>query len=151
MKEKFETQEWKQLKKLPLQIFFMVAAADGNVDKKEIEELFAQIEKSATISNKLHREILLDIIDEDFDELLGEALDLEECVETAESIKSILERRLTESEYKEFVTSMFSGAVRIAAASGGGFFRRNPISDEEANALAIIAAIYDVDVEHISS
>ena len=45
MKEKFSPEDWEELKVLPFIVFNMVAAADGEIDQKEVAQVAEELTK----------------------------------------------------------------------------------------------------------
>lgn len=145
MKERFTNEEWELLKFLPFQIFTLVAAADGNVDNKEIGTFLKQLESAATLKDELHRQLLVDLVREDHQRFLEGSLDMEKTMKSAEVIKPILVDKLSSEEYQRFIGSLFVGGLHIANASGGFLGMGSKVSKEEKAALAVFGAIYEFD------
>jgi hypothetical protein len=151
MKGLFSDDEWEQLKFLPFQAFFLVSTADGKVDAKEARTLTDQVERSALLLDPLHRELLVDVAREDHRRYLDGASP-ERLAHTRDVVKPLLRSRLSDEQYTGFVRSLFIASLEVAKASGGGFLRlQNKVSEAEAEALATLAMLYDVDVESLMS
>ena len=151
MREKFTEEEWGLLKILPFHLFVMVAGADQDVDKAEIEALQNELRDAPVFKDPLHRALFLDIVMSDPMPYIKEAMNLGKLVERSMKVKGFLRKKLTEDEYQRFVGSMFIFGLNIARASGGGLFGRgNKISDEERMALAAFGSMFDLDVTSMS-
>ena len=151
MRSLFSDDEWQLLKFLPFQAFFLVSGADGKIDAKEVHIITDQIERAALVLDPLHRDLLVDLAREDHSQYL-DAASPEKLAETTDLIKPLLRIRLSDEEYKGFLRSLFIGALQVAKASGGGVLRvQNSVSTEEAEALAVLAMLYEVDVEFLMS
>lgn len=150
MKEKFSEAEWELLKLLPFHVFVMVAGADRKIDKKELDQLNEELTKAPLYKDPLQRELMLDILISDANALAQEAMDISKLLERTNQTKAILEEQLAVDEYQRFVASMFLFGLNIARASGGGFLGGDKVSDEEARALSVFAAMFELDPESMS-
>ncbi|MCI4646173.1 MAG: hypothetical protein MRY64_15430 [Hyphomonadaceae bacterium] len=151
MKERFTSEQWELLKYLPFQVFTAVAGADGNIDRKEIATFFDEIQKAALLKNELHREVMIELAQVNPEKYIRESMDFQKTIDSAELIKVFLKETLTESEFQDFVASVFITGIKVANASGGGWFGGSKISKEERQALAVIAAVFELDLKRLKS
>ena len=151
MKEKFTQEEWQLLKLLPFQVFVLVAGADGRVDKEEVAQLQKDLRDAPFYKDPLHRELFVDILSSDINSLIREAADATKLPARASQMKTILQQKLTPEEYQRFIGSMFINGVKVARASGGGVLGLgDKVSEEEKRALALFAAMFDLDAANVS-
>lgn len=151
MKEKFTQEEWQLLKLLPFQVFVLVAGADGRVDKEEVAQLQKDLRDAPFYKDPLHRELFVDILSSDINSLIREAADATKLPARASQMKTILQQKLTPEEYQRFIGSMFINGVKVARASGGGILGLgDKVSEEEKRALALFAAMFDLDAANVS-
>jgi len=145
MKKRFSEDEWSLLKILPFHLFVMVAGADQKVDKAEGEALMKELKDAPIFEDPLHKELFIDILTSDPNSYIKDGMDLGKLVERSMKAKEFLSEKLTPDEYQRFVASLFIFGLRIARASGGGFFGRGDrISDEEEVALSAFGTMFDV-------
>lgn len=125
------------LQAAPTICFFVVSAADGKIDKKEIKSFFTEVLKFATSPNQLVREVFgatpsrFEEFAKEFMENPGIAL-----------MKLVAIRKLAEEHHPQqadgFCAALNDMSKNIAAASGGFFGFGSKISKEEQSALDII-------------
>ena len=149
MKDRFSVQEWELLKYLPYQIFLLVAAADGHIDDRELEKFNVQMSELKQLKSELHRDLLTDFVQEGGNKDVRELLDWENAINETDIIKPLLKDKLSETEYQEFVTSIFLNALEVAQASGDGPIPHNAVSEKEAEVLTGFASLYEVDVSFL--
>jgi tellurite resistance protein len=135
MKERFTTEEWQELRVIPVVSFYLVAGADGNVDKDEVTAFIKQVTMGAALKDELHRELAVDIASDLEGSLKAAEANVEGHVERA---KAILSNKLSVDEYQKFIGSLFISGMKVAAASGG-------TSQEEKVALGAFAAVWGLD------
>ena len=151
MKEKFTPKEWELLKLLPFQLFVLVAGADQKIDGAEVAQLNENLKKAPFYKDPLHRELIIDIIASDVNDLIKEAMDASKFVDRANRIKSILRGKLTPDEYQRFLGSVFINGLGIARASGGGILGLgDKVGEEEKRALFLFAAMFELDMDSLS-
>lgn len=147
MKDRFSAEEWELLCYLPFQVFVMVSAADGKIDNKEWDAFDEGFRSAAMLKNELHRELLIGLLQSDMKKYIEGSVNFQKNLHSAELLRPILREKLNPQEYQDFLISVFYDGVRVARASGGGFMSSSPISREEAQALATIAGIYEIDLK----
>lgn len=149
MKEKFTEDEWKILKILPLIAPVLVAGIDGKIDEMEKAEMDKQLKEAVWLKDPLHKELLIDLGRSDLDFVLEDAMSVPRS-EFISKVKGILKSKLTTDEYQRFIGSMFISGIKVAKASGGGFLGLgDKMSKDEAKALALFAALFDLDPKSI--
>ncbi len=125
------------LKAGPTICFFIVSAADGKIDKKEIKTFFTEVVKFATDTNPLVREIF-GSTPSNFEALAKEFMENPSMA----VVKVALIRSLAEEHHPQhaagFCTALYEMSKNIASASGGFFGFGSKISKDEQAALNII-------------
>ena len=125
------------LQAAPTICFFIVSAADGKIDKKEIKSFFTEVLKFATSPNALVRDIF-GATPSRFEELAKEFMENPSLA----LMKLVVIRKLAEEHHPQqadgFCTALNDMSKNIAAASGGFFGFGSKISKEEQSALDII-------------
>ncbi len=121
----------------PTICFFIISAADGKIDKKEIKTFFTEVMKFATSPNTLVRDVFSSTpsrFEEFADEFMqnpGNAL-----------LKLVHIRQLAEAHHSKhadgFCTALNEMSKNIASASGGFFGFGSKISKDEQSALDVI-------------
>lgn len=132
--------EWQRLLRAPFVVAFVVSAADGSVERKELEG-FAKVLAALTGSEDavlatLAREGAQRFA-EFLQEVLGGSLDLAEELVGA---RMLVDAHCGPRQALQFKASLVALAKRVAEASGGGFLGfGKKISKEEELAIAAIA------------
>jgi hypothetical protein len=146
MRDRFTDAEWELVSTLPLQVFGFVAGADGTIDRAEINDLIDQIAIWQHLRSRLHGEILQSYSDEtDFWRILQHANSYADSLDKAREIKTILKLRLSDDEYREFMSSLFWSGLEFAQSSGGGpFGLLDTVSRAERKNLEVFADLYDI-------
>lgn len=124
----------------PIAVFCVVAAADGNIDKKEVKAFQVELLKGFIIESELMQKIMAHVIS-DFESMITRFLKQEvNAREIMEQILQLLDGKLEADEARKFKLSMLSIGKSVAEASGGflGMFG-SKISKEEKRALAGLA------------
>lgn len=142
----FSTEDFEKLKQAPFLIFFLVAAADGKVDKKEVLAFMKVLSNPEFLQNPLINRIVTNVITQ-IPEIIGEMATKQlDYIAELESLKSIVEANLSEDSANQFKISLFIIGKQIAEASGGFFGFGSRISKEEKAALAAIAICLGVKI-----
>ncbi len=145
LKDKFTAQEWELLKQLHFQVFGLVAGSDGVIDRKERAVLDRQLRSGELVANPLHRSLLTDILREDVRGNARSTISSPILTPTG-SLKDLLRDRLTDSEYHDFINSLFGFGLEVARASGAGpLGLTGPVSPAEDAALNAFAVQYELD------
>lgn len=115
-----------------------VASADGNIDEKEAAELLRSCFMASNISaSKLVREAGALVVE--FDQLKAyRTADSRNHVAVLKDVSKML-NRLPESDRYRYLATLYAVGKTVAEASGGGWFSDGPVSDEEKNALMMVA------------
>ncbi|AJQ95462.1 hypothetical protein [Gynuella sunshinyii] len=135
----FSSDDFETLKQSVFLIFFLVAAADGKVDKKELIAFIKLLSDPEKITNTLLNRIVTNVINDVptiISEMAKKKLDY---IEELGKLKKIIDNNLSAEEANSFKISLFLVGREIAEASGGFFGFGSKISKEEKGALAAIA------------
>jgi hypothetical protein len=135
-----------ELHKVPLIVFVMIAAADGQIDEAELLTLQDVFTKRTSYPSPLLMQLLAELPPK-FSRLLRMVTDSD--VELTVQLQAGLEavsRQLDEHELHSFRVALLAFGKQVAEASGGGFFGHgDKIDDDERNALAALAAALGLD------
>lgn len=117
-----------------------VANADGNIDEKEATELLRQCFVASKISaSKLVQEA--GALVTEFNELKAyRSADSRNHIAVLKDINKML-AKLPESDRNRYLATLYSVGKGVAEASGGGWFSDGPVSDDEKNALMMVALL----------
>jgi hypothetical protein len=140
----FSTEQWNTMLNAPFLVFFLIAAADGVVETKELRSLAKVLARSAQYqSDLLHRLITNSVAHvPDFIQRLASG-DVDYLQELSK-VRDIVDGRFSPSEAKGFKIALIALARDIAEASGGIVGFGDKISDEEKMALAAIIVCLQV-------
>ncbi|MGN6544295.1 MAG: hypothetical protein ACTHK7_04550 [Aureliella sp.] len=121
----------------PTVCFFLVAAADGNIDKKEAKSFLSEVIKYATHPNPLIREVFGTTPSKfaEFCTAITESAPL--AVMKLALCRIAAEQRAPEHA-AEFCQALLKMSTAIASSSGG-LFSRGKVSKDERQALDVIA------------
>ena len=151
MKEKFSPGDWEELKVLPFIVFNMVAAADGEVDQKEVAQMAEELTKAPTFKDPLHRELMLDVAVSNWQEVLKKSFEVSMIEQRLNNAKSYLKQALSDEEYSRFLGSLIISGGNIARASGGGFLGLgDKVSDEEKKVLIFLTSLFEIDLQVVA-
>lgn len=134
----FSIEDFDKLKKAPFLIFFLVAASDGKIDKKEVTEFMKVLSNPEFLNNPLLNRIITNVINEIPAIIAEMATQKLDYIAELGSLKSIADKNLSEEEANKFKISLFLIGKKIAEASGGFLGFGSKISKEEKAALAAI-------------
>jgi hypothetical protein len=130
--------EWTVLENTPVWAFIMTSAADGKVDKKELQAFAKELSETMQYQDELAREVFLSLISH-----LNTVFP--SCMQNPGMVIEGLQSagRIVDSKCPQHAEG-FKGSVllickNVAEASGGGLFKRNKISDKEAAAVMLVA------------
>lgn len=144
-KDSFSPQEWETLEKSPFWVFTAVAAADGNIDKKEQKAFKRVLQNYTEFHNDLTREILQSAgtsFDEDAD------YDLSKMEDDLKKVNSILESKVSAEDSLIFKKTMIAIGIHVGNSSGGIFSSK--FSDEEVEALKGVGMILGITENQLS-
>jgi len=136
-RRQFTTKEWLILQASPIWVGFLVAAADGHADPKEIDENLRQTIRAATFSTGFTKEVFEDHVYMHLNE--DDALSaVVETLDPLEGLKavSILLGKIPSSEAENFKDTLRNMAFKIALVSDG-------IDKNEEAAIKLIDLILD--------
>ncbi len=135
----FSIDDFNKLKQAPFLIFFLVAAADGKVDKKELTEFIKVLSNPELLEDALMNRVITNIIN-DIPTMIADMASRElDYISELGILQNIADNNLSEDEANQFKISLFRIGKNIAEASGGFFGFGSKISKEEKAALAAIA------------
>lgn len=131
--------ELEALQKSPFLIFFLVAAADGKVDKKEVQEFIEILSNPEILQNELMAQ-LISGVGSKIPSIISEmATGKKNYIEELSSLKEIIDSKLAPEYANDFKITLLRIGKKIAESSGGFFGFGSKISKEEKTALAGIA------------
>jgi hypothetical protein len=117
MDERFTPEEWDTLTVLPFVVFTMVAAADGEIQAEEASLFVDQIRSTAFCADPLRRELSQTILASDFMELFMASKDATRWEALLERARRILRLRLSDAEYRAFLSSVVFAGLEVAHAA----------------------------------
>jgi tellurite resistance protein len=135
----FAPEDLEVLKRSPFLVFFIVAAADGKVDKKELLAFIEILSDSEKYPNALLNRILANLINEVTSIISGMADKDLNYIEELCNLRRVIDGNLSPEDAIAFKMSLLIISKEIAEASGGFFGIGNKISKEEKAAIASIA------------
>ena len=135
----FSSDDFEKLKQAPFLIFFLVAAADGSIDKKEVKEFMEVLSNPEFLNNPLLNRIITNVINDIPSIISDMATKQLDYISELAQLKSITDNSLPDDEANQFKVSLFLVGKKIAEASGGFFGFGSKISKEEKGALTAIA------------
>jgi len=131
-------EDMKTLTRSPLLVFMLVAAADGKVDKKEMEGFQKVVMQVMATATPLLRDAMSRLLPQ-LDEHL-QALRNVDPVEELERLTAILDSQHPQ-EARQFKEDLMGVAVQIAESSGGFLGFGSKISKDEKAAIAGIGVV----------
>ena len=135
----FSPDDFETLKQSVFLIFFLVAAADGKVDKKELIAFVRLLSDPEKIKNSLLVRIITNVISDVQNIVSDMARKKLDYIEELGKLRRIIDENLSSEEANSFKISLFLVGKEIAEASGGFFGFGSKISKEEKGVLAAIA------------
>jgi hypothetical protein len=129
----------------PYLVFFLVAAADGTIDEKEVKAFGKLLSGDV---DEILKEIIVRTPLDPFETIREISTSgAEEVVHRLTNIRQLLEQKFPESVANAYKVALLRVGKKIAEASGGGFFGfGKKISEEEAAAVVVIAQLLGVDL-----
>ena len=136
----FTSTEWLTLQFAPLWIFSAVAAADRNIDKKEIEALAKELQEAILYKEPLVRDVLVSVAT-DFSNIMSQyKTDPRNVTTGLQDVADLLDKKVTPQQAQNFKKAMLLIGRNVAEASGGGLLGMGKkMSDEETSALTLAA------------
>ena len=135
----FSIDDFEILKQSVFLIFFLVAAADGKVDKKELIAFVTLLSDPDKVTNTLLNKIVTNVINDVPAIVADMARKQLDYIGELGKLKGIIDDNLSPDDANAFKMSLFLVGKEIAEASGGFFGFGSKISKEEKGALAAIA------------
>jgi hypothetical protein len=138
-------EELQTLAYAPMAVFCMVAAADGNIDKKEIEAFRQELLKGLLTDSEILIRVTMGAM-EGFEEMIMKLLSQEENIlEKLMGVRVILDNRLPAEEADKFRSSLMTLGEAVASASGGflGIFG-SKIDKKEKKVLSALSELLGV-------
>ncbi|GHA03212.1 hypothetical protein GCM10008090_10250 [Arenicella chitinivorans] len=135
----FSNEDFEKLKQAPFLIFFLVAAADGSIDKKEVREFMEVLSNPEILNNPLLNRIITNVINQIPSVISDMATKEIDYISELAQLKFIADSSLPDDQANHFKISLLLLGKKIAEASGGFFGFGSKISKEEKGALAAIA------------
>lgn len=140
----FSEEEFESLKQSPFLIFFLVAAADGTIDKKEMQEFISILAQPEKFNSPLLYRIITNVIN-DIPVILTRIAQQEiDYVAELQKVKTIVDNKLSPEDANDFKMALLQVGKGIAEASGGLFGFGSKIGKEEKTALAGIALCLEI-------
>ena len=145
----FSHQEWSGLCMAPTLIFVAVAAADGEIDPKEIAAYQDSLRKAAESGESLYHRILLGAMKNSEAQMEAMRSGQVDPEASLRAIGTLFDARLSPEESHELKTELFNLGLSVAQASGGGLFGfGSKIDKKEKAALAFIAVCLGLGAGH---
>lgn len=132
------------LKRAPLLMFFLISAADGKIDRKEVIEFAKIIGNPDNQVNPVLKAVLSDISDSAAEllvEMAAEGLNYELELQ---KLQVAVDQCLPSDDANDFKKALWELGEKIASASGGFWGFGSKISKEETMALDAIADILKI-------
>lgn len=137
-------EEFKKLKQAPFLIYFLVASADGEIDKKEMLQFMEVLSNPESHTNPIFSKII-NIVTNDIDAIVTEMKQQPiNYIEELSHLKDIVNNNLPEHDANNFKLTLLLLGKKIAEASGGFLGFGDKISREELAALQTIAACLEI-------
>jgi hypothetical protein len=135
----FAPEDFEVLKRSPFLVFFIVAAADGKVDKKELLAFLEILFDSDKYPNVLFNRILENVRNDVSTIVSGIADKNLDYIEELSNLRRIIDDNFSPEDAIAFKMSLLMISKEIAEASGGFLGFGNKIRKEEKAAIAAIA------------
>jgi hypothetical protein len=141
----FTSEEWCTLQFAPLWTFTAVAGADRKIDEKEIQALAKELQEAILFKEPLVRDVLLSVASDFSNVMLRYKKDSRDTIGGLREAASILDRKATPQQARNFKGAMLLIGRNVAEASGGGLLGLgSKMSDEEKTAFVLVAAALGV-------
>jgi hypothetical protein len=138
LRSQFTDAEWSTLEKTPVWAFLLTAAADGNVDKKEVEAFAKELAETMLYKDELAREVFMSTATR-LDSILPSTTAAPAAVIAGlKSAGEIVDAKCP-ANAEAFKGSVLNICRNVAEASGGGLFGGKKVSDLEKTALVVVA------------
>lgn len=160
MKERFTSEEWTRLERLPVLVFQFVAIADQKIEPHEVQAFLNELQDALQYRDPLIRELFADmnqvpVFQAAWDGMSSIANTSGDAI-AAEiaATKSLLQSKLSADEYQRFFFVLLGVGVTISNAQGEakkkGIFRRKKadtaVDIREMQSLSVLADQFGVDL-----
>ncbi|MDX1679928.1 MAG: hypothetical protein R3242_04275 [Akkermansiaceae bacterium] len=133
-------EEWEQLAEAPAVAFLVIAAADGKIDKKEIEEFGEVLGGLASQGDIPSVSRLMNLAAASFQTIIPELTSGNfDPVEKLLKFRVIVDSKFPEEDAARLKASVLFIAQKVAESSGGFMGLGSKISKKEKKALALVA------------
>jgi hypothetical protein len=113
----FASTEWLTLQFAPLWIFSAVAAADRNIDKKEIEALAKELQEAILYKEPLVRDVLVSVAT-DFSNIMSQyKTDPRNVTTGLQDVADLLDKKVTPQQAQNFSCRISSRKVQLEGQS----------------------------------
>lgn len=138
----FPATEWRTLQFAVLWVFGAVAAADGNIDKREVEALAKELSQAHLYKEPLARDVLLSLLD-DFENIFNlYQRDSRNVVQGLIEVANVLDRKVPPQVAYNFKGAMLMIGFNVSESTGKGFLGSGQKSlDQKHKALDAVAII----------
>ncbi|MEM8593344.1 MAG: hypothetical protein AAGF06_00810 [Pseudomonadota bacterium] len=136
--------DFEVLQRVPFVVFFLVAGADGEVDKKEIVKFMKIMAGKTSFEHPLLNQIIETVRDDMEEMSMSMQKEGVNYLEELEAVRAIVDRSLTPEQANAFKISLFKLGQQIAEASGGLFGFGAKIGKEEEMVLRVIAGTLEI-------
>lgn len=136
---RFDPDEFQLLRRVPFLVFFLVAASDGKVDRKEIAAFGNQLVEADKYADPLLTRIVTNVVN-DVAPMVAQVLEQPpEFATELRQARALVDARISPEAGRRFGEAVLAMARDVASASGGFFGFGSRISRTEQLALAVIA------------
>lgn len=132
--------EMKALKRSPFLIFFLVAASNGKVNKKEVQEFINILSSPAVLKNNLMSHLISNIDNEAPAIISDMTINKTNYIKELRLLKNVIDSKIDNIYANDFKIALLTLGRMIAENSGRVFGFEGMINKEEKTALASIAA-----------
>ncbi len=139
------SEDYAALKQSPFLVFFLVAGADGKMDKKELISFAEILSDPDKLSSGFLKRIAAEVISDSTAIVTNMANSDLNYIEELGILRRVIDDNLSTEEGLAFKTSLLMIGKEIAEASGGFLGFGNKISKEEKGILALIALSLGID------
>lgn len=137
-KDTLAATDWETLQLGVIAMFFGVAAADGNVDEKEIEAFAKEMIEAPLYKSALAREVFQSIGSELKELLAKYKADPRNQLKHLTDVADALDRAVPAEDRDGFKKALITVALKVAQATGGVLGFGDKISKDEKTAIAAI-------------
>ena len=143
--------EWDHIGRAPLIAFLLVAAADGNIDKKEANVCVDDLTELSTQQTHPLTARMMERALAIMPTALPELMNSENPMEDLLGVNGLINDKIGGQDAKIMKTSVLLMGEKIAKASGGFFGFGKKIDKDEEQALQLLKSVFDDDQSSASS